>query len=151
MPRNLASQREYRGVNVFLLHAMLYESPFWLTFNQARELGGHVKKSERACPVVFWKWLDIDASDETTEKKRVPFLRYYSVFNVAQCEGISPDKIPVLDDGKRDHSPIEEAERIVSAMPKQPAIRHGGDRACYVPSADRVEMPKPETFRSAWR
>jgi antirestriction protein ArdC len=84
MPRNLMSLREYRGVNVFLLHAMSYQSPFWLTFNQAKELGGNVKRGEKACPVVFWKWLDVT---EEGEAKRVPFLRYYSVFNVAQCEG----------------------------------------------------------------
>src|ERR1041385_127259 len=149
MPRNLVSQREYRGVNVFLLHAMLYESPFWLTFNQAKELGGRVKKGERACPVVFWKWLDVAAQGEPTGKKRVPFLRYYSVFNVAQCEDIPQDKIPALSGNKREHSPIEEAERIVAAMPKRPEIRHGGGRACYSPSFDRVDMPKPETDRKS--
>lgn len=148
VPRNLASKREYRGVNVFLLHAMMYESPFWLTFNQAKELGGHVKKGERACPVVFWKWLDVDAPQESSGKKTVPFLRYYSVFNVGQCEDIPPDKIPSLGERQREHSPIAEAERIVAVMPKRPEIRHGGGRACYVPSVDRVDMPKPESFLS---
>lgn len=148
VPRNLASKREYRGVNVFLLHAMMYESPFWLTFNQAKELGGHVKKGERACPVVFWKWLDVDAAQESSGKKTVPFLRYYSVFNVGQCEDIPPDKIPSLGERQHEHSPIAEAERIVAAMPKRPEIRHGGGRACYVPSVDRVDMPKPESFVS---
>jgi len=146
MPRNLVSKREYRGVNVFLLHAMSYESPFWLTFNQAIELGGHVRKGERACPVVFWKWLEAEAPDQPTGKKTVPFLRYYSVFNVAQCEDIPQDKIPSLGSVTREHSPIAEAERIVSAMPKKPEIRHGGGRACYSPAFDRVEMPKPEAF-----
>src|SRR5689334_14374973 len=66
-PKNLISKREYRGVNVFLLNAMGYASPFWLTFKQAAELGGYVKKGESACPVVFWKWLDMDVP-ETKEK-----------------------------------------------------------------------------------
>jgi antirestriction protein ArdC len=148
MPRNLVSKKGYRGANVFLLHAMSFNSPFWLTFNQARELGGCVKKGERACPVVFWKWLEADAPGEPTGTKNVPFLRYYSVFNVAQCEGIPPDKIPDLKGSERAHSPIVEAERIVADMPKKPEIRHGGGRACYSPSFDRVEMPQPETFRS---
>jgi len=148
VPRNLTSKREYRGVNVFLLHAMMYESPFWLTFNQAKELGGHVKRGERACPVVFWKWLDVEAPHEQSGKKTVPFLRYYSVFNVGQCEDIPPDKIPSLGERQREHSPIAEAERIVAGMPKRPEIRHGGGRACYVPSVDRVDMPKPEAFLS---
>ena len=100
MPRNLVSGHEYRGVNVFLLHAMMYQSPFWLTFHQAKELGGHVKKGERACPVVFWKRLEVSAPDEPDGKKTVPFLRYYSVFNVAQCEDIPADKIPGTAIGK---------------------------------------------------
>src|SRR6266542_717409 len=146
MPRNLISKREYRGVNVFLLHAMSYESPFWLTFNQAKELGGNVKRGEKACPVVFWKWLDVV---EEGEAKRVPFLRYYSVFNVSQCEGISQDKIPSPSGSTREHSPIAEAERIVDAMPKRPVIKPGLDRAYYSPSGDFVGMPAPESFRSA--
>jgi antirestriction protein ArdC len=149
LPRNLISKRDYRGVNVFLLHAMMFESPFWLTFNQAKELGGYVKKGERACPVVFWKRLQVDDSAEPTGKKAVPFLRYYSVFNLAQCEEIPASAIPALGGSKREHSPITEAERIVSAMPRKPEVLHGGDRACYCPRPDRVDMPKPENFRSS--
>jgi antirestriction protein ArdC len=148
MPRNLISRHEYRGVNVFLLHAMCFESPFWLTYKQASELGGHVKKGEHACPVVFWKRLQKDDSSEPDGKKTIPFLRYYSVFNVAQCEDIPPDKIPVQNGNQREHCPITEAENIVAAMPKKPEIRHGGGRACYSPSLDCVTMPKPETFCS---
>jgi antirestriction protein ArdC len=148
MPRNLVSGREYRGVNVFLLHAMCYESPFWLTYKQASALGGHVKKGEHACPVVFWKRLDVTDNTEPTGKKAIPFLRYYSVFNVAQCEDIPPDKIPVLNGSQREHCPITEAENIVAAMPKKPEIRHGGGRACYSPSLDCVTIPKPEQFVS---
>jgi antirestriction protein ArdC len=146
MPRNLISLREYRGVNVFLLHAMMYESPYWLTFNQAKELGGNVRRGEKACPVVFWKWLD--GKDETTgEAKRIPFLRYYSVFNVAQCEGIEAH-VPKAEQTRPDHNPIEAGERIVSAMPRRPEIRHGLDRAFYSPSGDFVGIPSPEQFRN---
>jgi antirestriction protein ArdC len=148
LPRNLISKRDYRGVNVFLLQAMSYQSPFWLTFNQAKELGGYIRKGEHACPVVFWKWLEVAAPEQPTGKKSVPFLRYYSAFNVSQCDGIPQDKVPVLDSDKREHSPIEEAERIVANMPKKPEIQHGGGRACYSPRLDRVEMPQPETFRT---
>ena len=81
---------------------MMYENPYWLTFRQANELGGHVKKGEKACPIVFWKFLEADDTESLTGKKRVPFLRYYSVFNLAQCEGIPIDKLPVIDGGKRE-------------------------------------------------
>jgi len=149
MPRNLVSKKPYRGVNVFLLHAMSYQSPFWVTFNQAKELDGKVRKGEHACPVVFWKWLQVEVQGEPTGKKNVPFLRYYSVFNVSQCDGIPQEKIPALNGSKRERSPIEEAERIVANMPKKPEIRHGEGRACYSPRLDRVDdMPQPETFRT---
>lgn len=59
VPLNLISKREYRGLNVFLLNSMSYQSPFWITFNQAKELGGTVRCGEKACPVVFWKWLKL--------------------------------------------------------------------------------------------
>jgi antirestriction protein ArdC len=145
LPQNAVSGRHYRGVNVFLLHAMNFESPFWLTFNQAKALGGSVRRGEKACPVVFWKWLE---SEENGEMKRIAFLRYYSVFNIAQCEGIPRDKIPSLGSTRREHSPIETAERIVSAMPKRPEVKHGLDRAFYSPGGDFVAMPSPEQFRT---
>src|SRR5262249_423924 len=78
----------------------------------------------------------------------VPFLRYYSVFNVAQCEGIEAH-VPTLPGASpRAHKPIEAAERIVANMPKRPEIRQGLEKAFYSPSGDFVGMPAPEQFRS---
>src|SRR2546423_977846 len=91
-PRNLISGKEYRGVNVFLLSAAGYSNPYWLTFKQSQALGGHVRKGEKAMPVVFWKLLDgkADSTEAETDAKgrKVPLLRYYSAFNVAQCDGL---------------------------------------------------------------
>ena len=75
MPQNLKSGKAYRGINVFLLHSLGYESPHFLTFKQARDRGGSVRKGEKGCPVVFWKWLEVEQADETTNR-RVPMLRY---------------------------------------------------------------------------
>lgn len=147
MPRNLISGKEYRGVNVFLLHAMSYQSPFWLTFKQAGELGGSVRKGEKACPVVFWKWLDAQDVD-TGKTKRVPFLRYYSVFNASQCDGLDQSKIASPEPTTREFTPIQEAERIVANMPQKPEIKHGLAKAFYSPSEDYVGMPSPEQFKS---
>jgi antirestriction protein ArdC len=135
-PQNLVSRKPYRGVNVFLLHAMSYSSPYWLTFKQAQELGGHVRKGEHACPVVFWKWLDVERDRES---ERVPFLRYYSVFNVAQCEGLDGHVPAVPGTNGSAHKPIAEAERIVASMPKRPEIRQGLERAGFKPG-HRVQV-----------
>jgi len=142
LPRNLISKREYRGINIFLLLAMGYESPYWATFNQVRELGGSVRKDEKSSLVVFWKWLEVE---EGAEKKRIPLLRYYCVFNAQQCEGIDQylpkPQTPVIA-----CSPIEAAERIVAGMPRRPLIEHGQRRAFYSPLRDMVGMPSRERF-----
>src|SRR5262245_9168960 len=64
IPRNLLSQKKYRGINVWVLGSMGYASPYWLTFKQAKEIGGHVRKGEQGSPVVFWKWLEKDGEKQ---------------------------------------------------------------------------------------
>src|SRR5260370_39640195 len=94
-PRNLISGKPYRGINVFLLSAMPFASPYWLTYRQATERGGSVRKGSKGCPVVFWRWSSGD--DEEAEngpggepaKRRAPLLRYYTVFNADQRPGIA--------------------------------------------------------------
>ena len=58
-PKNLITLKNYRGINVFLLNAMMFESPYFLTCKQAEQLGGNVKRGEKASPVVFWKWFQV--------------------------------------------------------------------------------------------
>jgi antirestriction protein ArdC len=142
LPRNLVSKKPYRGINAFLLLAMSYESPFWLTFRQAAALGGSVRKGEKACPVVFWKQLKI-ADKETDETKRIPLLRYYHVFNVAQCDGlkVNPAVAPACHAGTK-------PETIVANMPQPPVVKHGMTRASYSLHEDRVAMPDRERFAS---
>ena len=98
-PQNLFGKNRYGGVNVFVLLALNYKSPFWLTYRQAIGLGGQVRKGEKACPVVFWKILEI-TNRKTGEVEAVPYLRYYFVFNVAQCDGldeVTSPKAPALE------------------------------------------------------
>jgi antirestriction protein ArdC len=140
-PRNLVSKKPYRGVNVFLLHAMSYESPFWLTFRQAQELGGSVRQGEKACPVVFWKQLEVE-DEETGETDKIPMLRFYHVFNVAQCDGLKNIPAPV----ETPLSAPTKPEEIVAFMPKRPEIKHGMRKAFYSPAEDIVAMPDRARF-----
>jgi antirestriction protein ArdC len=146
LPCNLVSGKAYRGLNTFLLGSQGYASKYWLTFNQANKLGGHIRKGEKSSLVIFWHigQEKIIRTADGTEKKQTPFLlRYYSVFNVCQTEGIAEKlglgkSAPVVPS-------IEACEAIVSAMPNAPA-RCQSDRAWYQPSTDTVGMPAKELF-----
>ncbi|MDF7824080.1 zincin-like metallopeptidase domain-containing protein [Pontiellaceae bacterium B12227] len=150
-PRNLISQKRYRGCNVFLLHSLGYASPYFLTMKQANTLGGKIRKGEKACPVVFWKMIDPEdknaPKDDPASKCR-PILRYYSAFNVDQCEGIPEEKIPSVEIPARNVYPIAAAEEVVRGMPNPPKIIYGRSQASYAPSFDTVQMPNPEWFES---
>jgi antirestriction protein ArdC len=139
LPRNFVSKNPYRGINVFLLLAMMYESPFWLTFRQVSQLGGSVRKGEKACPVVFWKQTTVEDKKSGEQKKKY-LLRFYHVFNVAQCDGMKISAEPVQE------NVIAKPEDIVAQMPQPPILKHGMTRAYYSPREDCVGLPPRERF-----
>jgi len=142
LPRNLITQKPYRGINVFLLMAMNYESPNWLTLRQANAMGGQIKPGEKSCPVVFWKPMKV-RDEETKEEKKIPFLRLYHVFNVSQCTGLK--NIPPADNSAFIQTlPAE----LVANMPQRPVIKHGMNMASYSPVSDVVNMPDRARFQS---
>lgn len=147
-PQNAISKRPYRGINVFLLAVTQYTDHRWLTFNQAKEIGGNVRRGEKSTPVVLWKWLKKE-NEETGKVEEVPFLRFYSIFNVEQCEGLNllAAENVTLNPVKR----IAAAEEIVKGYPNPPRLEYGGDRACYIPAKDLVRMPSLERFECAER
>jgi antirestriction protein ArdC len=146
-PRNLASKRAYRGINVFLLSMAGYESPYWLTFKQAKERGGSVCRGEKGMPVVLWRWREDSEQDEDpgTAKRQIPILRYYTVFNVAQCEGIDVPDAPT----DLDFQPIAQCEDVAARMPESPTFQTQPGRAYYAPASDTVSLPPPQHFASA--
>jgi antirestriction protein ArdC len=143
-PRNPFSGREYRGVNVLLLQAQPFDSENWMTFNQAQSVGGHIKKGERGTPVVFYKVTEKEQTDGTTKKGFV--LRYFTVFNLQQTEGV-PIEMPAKEN--RAINPIAACEKVVDGYANPPSIVHGGDRAAYSPSMDRIQIPSRERFSSS--
>ena len=144
-PANLVSKKEYRGINIFLLVSQGYGFRYWVTYRQAQALGGTVRKSQHGSKVVFWKigeYRRKNQETEETENRKSILLRYYTVFNLEQCEGItSPDP-------DREINPLEQCESIVKAMPNPPQLTQHV-RACYWPSTDTVGMPARSAFHSA--
>jgi len=144
LPRNLVSQRAYRGINVWLLTATASPSPFWATFHQVTAAGGSVRKGAHGVPVVFWKVYNRE-DPETGEAEKRFVLRQYTVFNAAQLDGVAIPEITVL---AHRFTPIERCAHLVDAMPQRPTILHGHPRACYTPATDTLHLPHPTCFQS---
>lgn len=144
----------YSGMNVLLLWseavARGFSSPMWMTFKQALELGGAVRKGETGSMVVFasrFTKTETDAAGEEFDRE-IPFLKAYSVFNIAQIDGLpdhyyGPKAEPVPDPIAR----IDHADRFFANTGA--VIRHGGDRAYFHPAGDFIQMPPLEAFRDA--
>jgi antirestriction protein ArdC len=152
LPRNALTARNYSGVNVLILWGAViahgYPSQSWLTFKQARDAGGCVMKGERGTTVVYADCFTPEAERERAQAtgedaKAVPFLKRFTVFNVAQCEGLRPslaaDPVPLPE---REIVPVAEAVIVASGVD----FRIGGDRAFYVPSHDFVQVPPQPAF-----
>lgn len=150
-PKNLVSGKKYQGVNVFMLACQQHSSPWWLTYNQVKSKNGYVIKGSKSTPVIFWKCLDKKDSipgvgSEEQGNGKIPLLRYYSVFNIEQTEGITP---PPAEETHNTFDPITRAEEIIANMPLLPEIKYGGNRAYYSPTLDYIQLPHLHTFDSA--
>jgi antirestriction protein ArdC len=147
IPPNAVSQREYSGVNILLLWYTPFPESAWLTYRQARELGGYVKRGETATKIVYAatyakKGVDEDTGEETEEK--IPFLKWYHIFNIAQCDGL-PERLyrqqePVTNDS---YAHVKDFIGKIGAT-----IHHGGNKACFIPSLDCIRLPEPHDFES---
>ena len=152
LPRNALTARPYSGINILILWGAViahgYPSQCWLTFAQALAAGGRVRKGERGQCVVY-----ADRFVPEAEKARaaqagedamaVPFLKRFTLFNAAQCDGLPAHVM-------RDPAPLPEreiipvAEEVIAASGIE--LRIGGDCACYVPGADYVQVPPQPAF-----
>jgi antirestriction protein ArdC len=149
LPVNLISGKPYRGLNIFLLGSQGYGSRYWLTFNQAAKLGGHIRKGERSSLVTFWHIGEekVIRQADGTERKSKPFLlRYYSVFNIEQTENIA-DKLGLTGASPRVPD-LAQCEAIVAGMPNAPKMEQSA-KAWYRPATDTVGMPARALFDSA--
>jgi antirestriction protein ArdC len=150
-PCNAVSNRPYSGCNVVLLwQAAGYRTPRFLTFKQALELGGNVRKGERGTKVYFVKQLQVrdQGADDSSSTRLITMMREYTVFNIDQCENL-PDSIitgkpmRVRNPGTRD----ELADDFLRSTGAD--IREGHGEACYIPSRDFISMPAFAAFKGA--
>jgi antirestriction protein ArdC len=152
VPCNAVSNRPYSGCNVILLWmagAAGYRAPRFLTFKQALEFGGHVRKGERGAKIYFVKQLEVqEDADGNSHTRLVPMMREYTVFNVDQCDGL-PGRVAA---GKpmRSRNPDTRDELADEFLRSTRAdVREGHGEAFYVPSHDFISMPAFGAFKSA--
>lgn len=159
MPHNFKSGKNYNGLNMFLLYSQSWSTPYFLTFKQVKEMGGNVRKGEKGTPITYFNWVNIKDKKDADKTRQVPLLKYYTVFNAEQIDGI---EFPSIEDNKKKFKPefeaIESAEDLLALMSKRivkgslvvPKIHHvKGNRAFYRPSTDSITMPEKEQFNSS--
>jgi antirestriction protein ArdC len=155
VPVNAGSRRPYRGINSLLLglEAMTqgYARNAWLTLRQANELGGRIRVGSRGVTVVFYKFPEAadevvpeDGSDALRRRvPRPPLLRAFTVFNVAQIDGL-PERMRAVPAAPPLWEPQDEAEHLLEASGAE--VRYGGSRAFYSPQHDHIQLPEPGLF-----
>lgn len=137
--------KPYSLLNQFLLG----KDGAWLTFKQIKDNGGKIRKGEKSSQVVFWKWLEVEATDKDGEptKKKIPFLNYYNVWHIDQTEGIQnkweTKERPQTADSNHN------ADRIISDYLKKSGVKFRnikGNKAYYTPATDTVTVPLMDQF-----
>jgi antirestriction protein ArdC len=143
----------YQGVNVLVLWLTAFQKghacPIWLTFQQAKEAGGFVRKGEHGATVVYANTFDRKGKDEETGEEtidKVPFLKAYTVFNAEQVEGLPGHYYALAEAPRNLAERLERADAFFTATGAD--TRHGGSRAFYSPSLDFIQLPPYETFAS---
>ena len=150
-PCNAVSNRPYSGCNVVLLwmaQAAGYRTPRFLTFKQALELGGNVRKGEHGTKVYFVKQLQVrdQGVDDSTSTRLIPMMREYTVFNVDQCDNL-PDSI-ITGKPMRVRNPDTRDELADAFLHSTGAdFREGHGKACYIPSRDFISLPAFARFK----
>jgi antirestriction protein ArdC len=145
-PRNYTTGRAYTGVNAFLLHIACDGVPLFLTFKQAKAIGGSIRAGAKGFPVIYYNTVAKKSATEGSEDEKVSFLKYYTVFNVADVVGVEitlPEVAAPAAVGT-----VERAEQLVNDWADKPKIMYAGGEAYYMLALDYVRLPLRESFAS---
>jgi antirestriction protein ArdC len=155
LPRNACSLRPYSGINILILWAAVidggYPTQDWLTFRQARDVGGTVRKGEKGTTVVYADRFipqaeTARAAETGDDPKSVPFLKRFTLFNAAQCDDL-PDRFALQAAPPPECENVPVAEEVIAASGVD--FRIGGDKAFYAPAADFVQVPPQPLFHAS--
>ena len=141
----------YRGMNVLLLWGEAmdrgYQASIWMTYKQAQELGGRVRKGETGSLVVYAdRFTKTETGDKGQEIEReIPFMKGYTVFNVEQIDGLPSQYQQAPCPAPEPLQFIQQAEAFFKATGAR--FQHGGNRAFYAPARDFIQLPPAEAFK----
>lgn len=152
MPANARTGSRYNGINILLLLGAAAEAGFasnaWLTFKQAADLGGKVRKGEKGVACCYFEMVKKkeQPQDAQEEQGAFPMCKPFWLFNLAQIDGLPEQLLEASAPARNAFSPIEAAERL--ALESGAAIEHGGERAFFRPATDVIGMPDKERFNT---
>ena len=146
-----ATGEAYNGINVVMLWLTAmergYAAPIWMTFRQAKALGGHVRKGETGTLVVYAGRINRIETDQDTgeeQEREIPFLKGYTVFSVEQIDGLPAHYYAMHEPRLNPAERIAHAEAFFCATGAD--VRYGGNQPCYNPAQDIVRMPPFESY-----
>ena len=151
-PKNIVSGKDYRGFNHLYLSCLGQPSEYWLTFNQAKKLGGYVKLKEKGSKIIYYNFKK-KIDKETGKEKTYPIMKQHTVFNLSQCENV---EAPSNEDTVYDNTPIEECEAIINGYETCPPIKNHHspiynfiDDFIGIPDINKFESTE-EYYASLW-
>ncbi|HLA49805.1 MAG TPA: zincin-like metallopeptidase domain-containing protein [Thermodesulfovibrionia bacterium] len=146
--QNFISKKAYNGINALLLNLSDFSLPYFATFKQVSDIGGRILLGEKSTEVIYWNFIDF-LNQETGKLDKIPFLKTYRVFNLAQCwlpETIKADIDKELK--KIDFKPIEKAQAVFDSYKDKPSLAENSSKAAYNPVTDIILMPVKNSFSS---
>ena len=153
VPHNALTGREYNGINILITWNECakhdYKTNGWLTYNQARKLGGNVIKGQKSTTIIHFS-MQIVKDEDTGETRTFPKFTTWRVFNIDQCENLDESKLKTQADLPEDCVEIDEDSKFMSLVrANELNVEH--DRhfnPCFIPSKDQILMPLYGAFNT---